>query len=275
MPSGKIAFVVSADDGMLAAPMRTALLVLCAVLCVACAYPRRATVAHPAPIASVKSSDYPEGLWTLRILGAELPERKPGGLPWDSDGTPPDPFVRLWIDKRLVWESPTLENTRKPEWNVTLPRNISVPSGATFRLEVWDRDTAVSADPAGYIQRSGLPETALPDAVARLTLDNLANLSIVVSAPRAHRGVGLRYEVRSDSLVVLEVDALSPAARAGIRVGERVVAIGPQRVSELGGDEASSDLSLAADRGHVLTIADEQGKERQVSLDKGFIWLTM
>jgi hypothetical protein len=272
---GKNAFRAAKDSGMLAAPMRHAIPFFCAVLCVACAYPRRATFVHPAPVTTVKSTDRPEDLWTLRIVGAELPEFKPGGLPWDSDGTPPDPFVRVLVDKQLVWESPALENTRKPEWNVTLPRNIQIPEGESFRLEVWDRDTAVSADPAGHIQRSGLPETALPDAVARLTLDNLANVSVIVSAPRAHQGVGLRFEVRSDALVVLDVDAMSPASRAGIRKGERIVAIGPQRVSELGGDEATSDLSLASERGHSLTVADTKGQERQVTLDKGFIWLTM
>jgi C-terminal processing protease CtpA/Prc len=156
-----------------------------------------------------------------------------------------------------------------------LPRNVELPEDTTFRIELWDRDTAVSADPAGAIQRDGLPETALPDAIARLTLDNLGTLSIVASAPHAQQGVGLRFEVRPDALVVLDVERYSPAFRAGILKGDRIVAIGPQRVSELSGGEAASDLSLANDKGSTLTIADQKGQERQVTLDKGFIWLVM
>lgn len=230
---------------------------------------------HPAPPTLAKIEDRPAELWTFHFVGAELPEFKGAGLPWDSDGTPPDPFIRLIIDKRVVWESPVLENTRRPEWNVTLPRNVEIPEDATFRLELWDRDTAVSADPAGAITRSGLPGTALPDAVARLTLDNLGMISVIVSAPRAQQGVGISFEVRPDALIVLRVERYSPAARAGILKGERIVAIGPQRVSELGDDESTSDLSLANEKGAALTVAGAKGNERQVTLDKGFIWLVM
>jgi hypothetical protein len=230
---------------------------------------------HAAPPDRVKIEDRPQNMWTLKIVDAELPETKPTGLPWDSDGTPPDPFVRLYLDKRLVWESPALKDTRKPSWNVTLPRNVEISSSTSFRLEVWDRDTAVSADPAGFIQREGLPAAALPDALARLTLDNLANLSIIVSAPCAQQGVGIKFEVRPDSLIVLDVERYSPAFRAGILKGDRIVAIGPQRVSELSDDEATSDLSLANDRNTSLTIADQKGAERTVTLDQGFIWLVM
>lgn len=262
--------------------MRTASSARSLFLCVslslvvgACAYPRRETLMHPAPPNQVKSEDRPDNMYTIRVLDAELPEFKAGGLPWDSDGTPPDPFVRILVNKRVIWESPALKDTRKPAWNVTLPRNVELPEGATLRIELWDRDTAVSADPAGSIQSEGLPATALPDALARLTLDNLGMLSIVASAPHAQQGVGVHFEVRPDALVVLDVERYSPAFRAGILKGDRIVAIGPQRVSELGGEEATSDFSLANDRGSVLTIADQKGHERQVTLDKGFIWLVM
>ncbi len=240
-----------------------------------CAYPQRSTIMHAAPRDAVKSDERPDDMWTIRIVDAELPEQKPGGLPWDSDGTLPDPFVRILVNKRVIWESPVQENTRKPSWNFTLPRNVEIPDGAIFRIEVWDRDTAVSADPAGAIQREGLPENALPDAPARLTLDNLGTVTMIASAPRAQQGVGLRFEVHPDGLIVLDVERFSPAFRAGILKGDRIVAIGPQRVSELSGDEATSDLSLAGDRNSTLTIADQRGQERQVNLDKGFIWLTM
>jgi hypothetical protein len=240
-----------------------------------CAYQRRETVMHPAPLHMVKSSDYPDGMWTFQVVSAELPEYKGEGLPWDTDGTGPDPFVRLIVNKRVVWESPTIEDTRAPQWNVTLPRNVIIEDDDSFRVEIWDRDSAVGADPAGAISHSGLPPAALPDALARLTLDNLGMVVVTVSAPRAHQGVGIRFEMRPDALVVLDVDRYSPAARAGILKGERIVGIGASRVAEMKEDEAASRLSLAYDRGSPLTVAGSQGNEREVTLDKGFIWLVM
>jgi hypothetical protein len=230
-------------------------------------------MAHPAP-ESVQPQTQPSGLWSFRFVEAELPELKGGGLPWDSDGTGPDPYVRLVIDGRKVWESPVQKDTRNPHWNVTLPRSVYVPSGADFRIELWDDDPA-SSDPAGALRRSGLPETARPDALARLTLENRAVVSVVVSEPRPFKGVGIEFEQRSDSLLVLAVEPFSPAARAGIKPGESIVAIGPSRVAALGGARAASDLSLSAERGGTLTIADKQGKEREANLDADFLWLVM
>lgn len=239
----------------------------------ACAYPRRATLVHPAP-PSAQPQDEPSNLWSIKLVDAVLPEQKGGGLPWDGDGTGPDPYLRLVIDGRVVWESPVQQNTRRPVWNVKLPRNIYVPSQANFRLELWD-DDAASSDPAGAISRSGLPETARPDALAHLNLDNTGTVTIVVSNPTPSKGLGVQYEQRSDALVVLEIEPFSPAARAGIKIGERVVGIGEARVSSLAAAKAASELSLSADRGATLQVQDVRGKEREVTLDRDYLWLTM
>jgi hypothetical protein len=263
---------IRAEGGTLP-PMRTVILVLALCLTSGCAYPRRSTLTHAAP-PSVQPQTTPSHLWSLRFLDAELPEFKGGGLAWDSDGTPPDPYLRLRIDGRVVWESPVQKDTRHPVWNVTLPRSIYVPPSASFRLELWD-DDAASSDPAGVILRSGLPETALPNAVAHLNLDNLAVVTVTVSDPVAFKGVGLEFEQHSDALLVLRVEPFSPAARAGIKVGEQIAAIGPTHVEALGPARAASDLSLASDRGSQLTVIDAHGKVREVALDRDFLWLVM
>jgi hypothetical protein len=249
------------------------LLALCVISISGCAYPRRTTLVHAAP-ASAEPVDTPSGLWSIRLVEAQLPETKGGGLPWDSDGTGPDPYIRVVIDNRVVWESPVQQNTLNPQWNVTLPRSVRVPAGSKLRLELWDEDTA-SADPAGTFAHQGLPANALPNAKARLGLDNLGTVTITISAAKPWKGLGVTYEQHSDSLVVLSVEPFSPAARAGISVGDRVVAIGETRVEQLTAARAASDLSLAIDRGSALTVADQQGKEREVNLDRGYLWLTM
>jgi hypothetical protein len=253
--------------------MRIFSLILLVCVCGACAFPRRTTLMHPAP-QSNQPLDAPANLWSIKFVDALLPERKGGGLAWDTDGTGPDPFLRLYVGGRLVWESPVQKDTRHPQWNVTLPRNVEISRGAPFRIELWDQDTATS-DPAGVLVQSGLPESALPGALAHLNLDNQGIVNVVVSDPQAFRGLGIEYEQHSDALVILNVETYSPAARAGLRVGERIVAIGASRVASLTGPRAASELSLGADRGGSLTVADKKGKEREVSLDKQYLWLTM
>jgi predicted metalloprotease with PDZ domain len=107
-------------------------------------------------------------------------------------------------------------------------------------------------------------------------MDTGAVATIIVSQPRAHEGVGiLGYEIRNNGLLVLEVEKHSPAGRAGIREGEYVVAIDGLRVASLDGSKAASLLSMAAERSYLLQVADITGAERQVTLDSGYIWLTM
>ncbi len=144
-----------------------------------------------------------------------------------------------------------------------------------LRFEVWDDDT-VGADPVGIFRHGGLPETAMPGVDARILLEGGSYLTIRADNPRPHRGVGIdEYEVRPDELVVVRVVPNSPASRADLVAGDRIVAIGDQRVSALTDAQAASALSMAQTRRRALTVIGANGRERQVELDQGFVWLTM
>jgi hypothetical protein len=249
--------------------------VLVALVATACAFARYSTPLYPAPAGRAASTDVPPNMVTLRILGAELPPTEISGLPWDDDGSPPDAFFRLYIDGERVWESEVIENQLAPRWNAIAPRNVVIARSSRFRLELWDRDTAFSADPLGRLERDGLPATAGSGALARLELERSV-VSIQVDAPRAHEGLGLSVELRPDALIVLSVEDFSPAARAGMRLGDRILAIGGARIADGSSDLAMTRLSLAAERNYGLRVAGPDGKNaREVQLDRGYVWLVM
>lgn len=267
---------------MLRAMKRPALahsLLLGSVLAVslgACAYPHHTTPLFAASGVDLPASEYPGGMYALQLLSAEVPETKISGLTWDDDGTGPDCQVRLYVGERLVWESKVVKDSTHPEWNEMAPRNVILPRDAAFRIELWDWDTPVSGDPIGRVERDGLPANAQPGAQARLQLDRTTTVVILLSSPRAHRGVGMSVELHSDHLQVLSVEPFSPAARAGIKKGERILAIGNQRISELSDGDKRSELSMASERKHKLAVADGEGKnEREVALDGGYVWLVL
>ncbi|UJR85416.1 PDZ domain-containing protein [Sandaracinus amylolyticus] len=244
------------------------------LLAVGCAYPRRTTSLSPVR-STVTSTSSPSDVWALTVASASVPPRSRGALAWDGTDGLPDPFVRIYRNDVLIYESETRNDTLTPEWNVVLPRNLYAPSDATFRFEVWDRDE-VGADPIGIFRHRGLPPNVLPGADARVLLDSGAQLALRLASPQAHHGVGVRlYEVRGDALVVVEVETHSPAGRAGLRPGDAIVAIGGQSVSGLGSQRAPGALSMAAERRERLRVRGERGDTREVELDQGFTWLTM
>jgi hypothetical protein len=239
-----------------------------------CAYPRRSTALSPVQAAS-GGPGQPSDVWSMRIVSAQIQPRNRGDSNWDDGGGLPDPFVRVYRDDVLVFESRTVDDSIAPVWNQDLPRNISMSSRASLRIEVWDRDD-VGGDPVGIYRGHGLPGNALPGVDARILLEGESYVTIRLDDPNAHRGVGITsFEVRGNELLVIEVEAHSPAGRAGIVVGDRIVTIGGRSVSELGSSQATGALSMAGERHQVLGVMDATGDEREVELDHGYVWLTM
>lgn len=255
--------------------LRLAMIALSTLVASGCIYPRRGTSLTPVTREGTGSISAPADIWQLTIVEAQVTPRKRGDLPWDEGGGEPDVYVRVYRGEELVFETATIDDSREPRWDATLPRNVRLPRDAALRFEVWDRDT-VGSDPVGQIRTNGLPSNAMPGADARLLLEGGSYLSIRVSAPRPHRGAGIaEYEVRPDALVVSRVLPYSPAQRAGLEPGDAIVAIGERRVSAMNDAEAASALSMASNRQSALTVRGANGRERTVELDRNFVWLTM
>ncbi len=236
----------------------------------ACAYPRRSTPLLPA--ATEASFDAPDDLYRLEIVSGHAPSRPRSNPEWDEGDPLPDPFVRIYREDVLIYETPVADNTYEPTWNALTP-NLVIPRRAEMRIELWDSDR-VGEEPIGISTQRGLPPNLLVDADMTVRLDaSDAVVVIRLRRPQAKRGVGIRqYEVRSDAFVVLDVIPRSPAGRAGIRRGDRILAIGGRTVEELGEQRAASTLALAVERGHHLTVEKESGSTADVELDSGLVW---
>lgn len=240
-----------------------------------CVYPRRSTSLSAVTAAGASTLGAPDHAYRVTIVSAQTGATRRGALDWDDGGGMPDCFVRIYRNDELVFESERVNDSIRPEWNETLPRNLEVPDGARIRLEVWDADT-LGADPVGVWRGVGMPANAESGVDARVLLEGESWLTIRLEDPRPHRGIGIRvFELRGDSLAVVEVEPHSPAGRAGIVVGDAIVAIGGRAVSSIPENDAVTALSLAADRNEALRVRSASGSERVVELDHGFTWLVM
>jgi membrane-associated protease RseP (regulator of RpoE activity) len=256
--------------------MRAVLVLALSVLVVGCVYPRRST--SLSPVRNPRSAammDAPPDVYSLTLVDAQVRPRRPGDLHWDDDDGLPDTYVKIYRNDEELWQSETVDDDLTPGWGATLPRNLRVASTDRLRIEVWD-DDGVGADPIGFFNSRGLPPNAVPDADARLLLEGGSYVTLRLGAPTAHRGLGLaEYEIQPDALEVLEVLPYSPAARAGLEPGDRIVAIGERRVDALNDAQAASAVSMAMTRDRQLTVVRGGAPERVVELDPGYVWLTM
>lgn len=261
--------------GTLAAMFRTASLLALALLSSSgCAYPRRTTPLSPLPADVVRPEQRPSDMWQIVLVEADIPARQRSGLTWDDDdGDPPDPFVRILIRDREVWQGPTAENQGHPRWSASPERNLAFDRSERVRVELWDSD-GLSSDPIGMYEGRALA-SAIIGADTIIKLEGGATVTVRLEYPNPHAGTGIaQYEVRKTTLVILEVMPNSPASRAGLVAGDRITAIDDRMIDELGGHRAESALAMAVQNQSELTV-ENAGKFRRVKLDQGYIWIAL
>lgn len=254
--------------------LRAVGLFCCLASSAGCAYPRRTTPLSALPAGMVRPQDAPSDMWQIVLVEADVPPRQRSGLPWDDDDAdPPDPFVRVLIREREVWQGPTSMNQSHPEWNASPSQNLALDRTERVRFEVWD-DDGMASDPIGIYEGRALAD-AIVGADTILKLEGGATLTVRLEYPRPHAGTGIAlYEVRKAALVILEVLPNSPASRAGLAPGDHITAIDDRMIDELGRHRAETALALAAQNQSELTV-ETAGKFRKLKLDQGYIWIAL
>ena len=114
--------------------------------------------AAPAPRPGV---DVPCRLWQFASVAVEVSPSKPGGAPWDGDGSPPETAFTLWLGERKIGFP-----TRSSYANGGTIDDGRVATGAPVKAALTDRD-AMFDDRIALITDS-VPET-LEQGVWRLT----------------------------------------------------------------------------------------------------------
>ncbi|MBK7829721.1 hypothetical protein [Nannocystis sp.] len=93
----------------------------------------------PAPPSPRPGVDAPCRVWRFASVAAEISPSKPGGAPWDADGSPPETAFALWLgDRRINFPTKSSYSTGGPIEDGLVSAGASVKAALTDRDAMFD-----------------------------------------------------------------------------------------------------------------------------------------
>ncbi|HSC89596.1 MAG TPA: PDZ domain-containing protein [Polyangiaceae bacterium] len=229
-------------------------------------YPEMKTpVRSPAPDAALDPPP-PTDYYFITFLGAHVPPKTTDGRNWV-----PNPFARLLVDEKEVLVTPTESANSRPTWKDQPRANYRIGDEQTVMVEVWD-DIPIADRPICIARVVDLRRIS-EGGSNQIDCNSGARVWLEVKPARAVLGVGFHYEIGGSSDVkVTRVTPHSPAERAGLLGGMRIVAIQSKPVTSLDALEIRSLVNSNVRTGLELDIIEMSGRQRHVSLREGPIY---
>jgi hypothetical protein len=235
-------------------------------------YPQLATPVRTPPAHLKLAPPPPEELLFVKFAGATIPTRTRDGRNWDSvGGSLPDVFAKLFVDGKVILETPVQSNSLNPTWPGQRKANYRIRTGAAIKVELWDSNP-INNHPICVAQVRDLHAEALAEEPVQITCSSGAELSLEVDPAHARLGVGLFYELRREEIFVTRVLRESPAARAGLARGDQLLKIQGKVVKTMSDGEAQSLINANTATGVTLLVRKHDKSEVEVQLKEGAIY---
>jgi hypothetical protein len=237
-------------------------------------YPELSSPVRAVPQGKELAPPAPKTLRYIAFQSAQIPERTRDGRRWDSyGGSAPDPFAKLLVNGKELILTPVQSNTLTPTWPDQKRANYELPRSAELTIELWDSNP-IHHHPICLKSIKDLDEQVIQDTLS-IECASGASVRLTVAPARPKQGLGLYYELRTSAVAVTRVIRHSPAAWAGIRVGDQIVAIQGRAVKTMEDGEAQSLINAHSRMGLQLQIQPANGPQRKLLLKEGAMYPTV
>ncbi len=239
-------------------------------LCSACAavYPELGTPLRPVPTGAKLSPAPPEDVLYLRFKKAWIPLRTRDGREWS--GGAPDPYAVVRVSGKELFRTPIQPHTHEPTWPDAPKGNYRIRKNAKVTIELWD-DATFQQHPICAKDAEDL-HAAVNAGSLTLVCDVGAKVTLEVEPAHAVYGLGIWYEIRAQGAFVTRVLAESPAGRAELRAGQRILTLQGQEVGNLDEGQIRSLFNANARTGLVITVLELNGKTRTAQVAEGPVY---
>ncbi|MCU0683633.1 MAG: PDZ domain-containing protein [Polyangiaceae bacterium] len=234
-------------------------------------YPERATPVRE-PIAGQILQPPPQlnFVW-VAIEEGEVPPKTRDGRRWrDSKSGAPNPFAIVFVNGRELLRTRPRSDTYRPRWDDAPRGNFRFNAGDRVRVELWD--SALIGHPICVREIGPVSERWAEEGRVDARCDDGARVTLRWEPAHGRYGYGFSYEFRTYDVFVSRVSAESPAARAGLRVGDQIVSLGGRSASSLKSGELQSYLNAPRGEGVTLGIRRADGSNAEISLKEGAIY---
>jgi hypothetical protein len=213
----------------------------------------------------------PEGRRYVAVVGASLPPTMRDGRPWGGvEGGKPTAYLVVRVNDRLLFKTNPDPDTLTPTWPDSPRGNQLLEVGDTLEFQVWDVK-ALADRPIG-VSKVRLSPELLSLGQVRTELEGGGEVTLSIEPAKAVWGAGIWFELRNDGAVVTRLLDESPASRAGIRRGDRILSIDGRPTASLSPSETRSLLAAIPAKGRVLVLAHEGGGTLDATLVEGPIY---
>jgi len=238
----------------------------------AAVYPELATRSRPVPAGRALDPPPPQDLHWIKFLSGRVPAKTRDGRNWDQVlGRLPDPYAKLFVNEKEILRTPSQQNTLEPTWPDARHGNFELTTADRVRVELWDANP-IHDQPIGVRDIGPVTNDMRIAQRIQVELDGGAELTIAFEPAHAILGVGLWYELRTDTCFVTRLLEGSPAARAGVSRGDEVVRIGDTDVHKASADEVRSLFNAISTMGTPLVLKHVGGALANVTLREGPIY---
>lgn len=234
-------------------------------------YPELSTKLTTAPKLETYDPPPPPDRYYFMLKGAKIPNRTRDGRNWDQVfGKMPDAYCKVYLNDKELFRTDPQSDTLTPTWPDAPRGNFPLKVGDTLKFEVWDRN-ALNDHPIGQKAVQLTPDMIETQNVD-LTFESDLQLTFHVSRAKPVWGVGMWYELRTGAAYVTRLIDGSPASRAGLRAGDRIVTLQGKQVDAISSDDVRGLMSTIPVGGLRLAVVHDDGGTLQTTIKEGPIY---
>jgi len=235
-------------------------------------YPELGTRTRPIPAGQHLDPAPPSDMRWLRFVSARVPERTRDGRSWGPGGKP-SAYAKLLVNGTELLKTPSEGGTFEPSWPNGPRGNFKIGPSDKLRIELWD-SAALNDKPIGVGDVGTPTEQHDLDKQIRVLFDGGGEVVLAFEPAHAVSGLGVWFELRTESCFITRLLQGSPSERAGLLSGDEVLKIGPREVKSMTPGEVQSAFNAVPVDGINLTVKHAAGAVTEMNIKEGPIYPT-